>query len=183
MASTAAIVTAERFASSDFGESPTELLRGRVVYLPFTTPRVGQICTRVAQLLGSYLEAHDIGRVVVGGTAVLTGRNPDTVRGADVAYYSYEKIAKGPLPGDYILDVPKLIFEVLSPSDRWSDVQEKVDEYLEAGVTAVCVVDYQHGSVHVFRSSQPKQTFKADDSFSLPDVLDEFTLSVDRFFQ
>ena len=93
------------------------------------------------------------------------------------------RVAKGPLPWDYLPVAPDLVFEVLSPTDRWSDVQVKVAEYLEVGVRAVCVVDDDTRSVHVFRDDQPTRVFKAGDEFSLPDILGDFCVKVQRFFE
>jgi Uma2 family endonuclease len=45
-------------------------------------------------------------------------------------------------PADEIVVVaPLLCIEVLSPEDRMSEIQEKVDEYLDMGVDSVWVVD------------------------------------------
>ena len=45
-------------------------------------------------------------------------------------------------PADEIVRVaPLLCIEVLSPDDRMSDIQEKVDEYLDMGVDSVWVID------------------------------------------
>jgi Uma2 family endonuclease len=76
-----------------------------------------------------------------------------------------------------------LVFEVISSSDRWSDVQLKVAEYLNVGVTAVCVVDDATRSVHVFRLDQPLQISKAADEFSLPEILSDFRVEVRRIFE
>ena len=114
---------------------------------------------------------------------MVTERDPDTVRGPDVSYYSFERVPKGPLPAG-LLDVsPDVVFEVLSPSDRWSEVQVKVAEYLDAGVRAVCIADDETRSVHVFRPDKPVQVFKADDEFSLPEILGDLRLKVQRFFE
>jgi Uma2 family endonuclease len=120
---------------------------------------------------------------VSNDAGIITERDPDSVRGADIAYYSFERVPKGPLPEGLLSTAPELVFEVLSPSDRWSDVQVKVAAYLEVGVTAVCVVDDDTRSVHVFRPDQPMRVFKTAEEFSLPDVLGEFRVKVERFFE
>jgi Uma2 family endonuclease len=129
------------------------------------------------------LDAHPIGRALSNDSGIVTERDPDTVRGADIAYYSFERVPKGPLPAGLLDIAADLVFEVLSPSDRWSEVQVKVAEYLDAGVRAVCVVDDDTRSVHVFRSDKPLQVFKAADEFALPEILSEFCVKVERFFE
>jgi hypothetical protein len=63
--------------------------------------------------LGGHLDRHDTGRLVGNDSGVVTEHEPDTVRGADVAYYSYERIPRGPLPrGRYLTVMPELVFEV-----------------------------------------------------------------------
>ena len=45
---------------------------------------------------------------------------------------------------EHVLDSPPLItIEILSPDDRWSDLQEKIDEYLAFGVEHIWVFDPQ----------------------------------------
>ena len=66
-----------------------------------------------------------LGHVLVGEVGIYTNRNPDTVRGADVAYISKDRLAQ--TQSQSYLDVaPELIVEVLSPGDSWSEVIEKV---------------------------------------------------------
>jgi Uma2 family endonuclease len=184
MAIGTALMTAEEYiALPDSFDGPTELVRGVLVKMPPASPRHGQICARIVYFLQRFLEDHDIGHVLSNDSGTVTERDPDTVRGPDVSYYSFERVPKGPLP-DGLLDVsPDLVFEVLSPSDRWSDVQTKVAEYLDAGVRAVCIADDDTRSIHVFRLDQPMQVFKANDEFVLPEILGDFRLQVQRFFE
>jgi Uma2 family endonuclease len=177
-------MTAEEYmALPDSFDGPTELVKGVIVTMPPARPRHGQICFRIAHLLGIYLDKNPIGQVLTNDASMLTERSPDTVRGPDVSYYSYDRVPKGPLPAG-LLDVsPELVFEVLSPSDRWSDVQVKVAEYLLVGVKVVCVVDDDTRSIHAFRSDQPMRVFKSADEFILPDVLSDFRVTIARFFE
>jgi Uma2 family endonuclease len=177
-------MTAEEYADlPDPHGYPTELVKGVLITMAPPRPRHGEICLQIGHLLRIYLDAHPIGRALSNDSGIVTERDPDTVRGADIAYYSFERVPKGPLPAGLLDIAADLVFEVLSPSDRWSEVQVKVAEYLDAGVRAVCVVDDDTRSVHVFRSDKPLQVFKAADEFALPEILSEFCVKVERFFE
>jgi len=184
MATGTSLMTAEDYADlPDPHGYPTELVKGVLITMAPPRPRHGEICLQIGHLLRIYLDDHPIGRATSNDSGVITERDPDTVRGADIAYYSFERVPKGPLPAGLLGVAPDLVFEVLSPSDRWSDVQVKVAECLDVGVRAVCVVDDDTRSVHVFRPDQPMLVFKAADEFALPDILGAFRVPVERFFE
>src|SRR3972149_1375349 len=184
MATGTSLMTAEEYADlPDPHGYPTELVKGVLMTMAPPRPRHGEICLQIGHLLRSYLDDHPVGRALSNDSGVITERDPDTVRGADIAYYSFERVPKGPLPAGLLDVAPDLVFEVLSPTDRWSEVQVKVAEYLDVGVRAVCVVDYDTPFIHVFRPDQPMRVFKAADEFSLPDVLGDFRVKVTRFFE
>jgi Uma2 family endonuclease len=177
------LLTAEEYAKLPDTGVPTELVRGRVVEMNVSAPRHGEICSKVARLVGNYADNHGLRGVVVGHSGVITGRNPDTVRGADVAYYSYTRVPRGPLPAGYLDVVPELVFEVRSPTDRWSHLFAKAGEYLEAGVTVVCILDQMSERVLVCRAEEPPLTLQRDEELHLPDVLGDFRVPVRRFFE
>src|SRR5207244_1669587 len=128
------LLTAEEFARLPDRGRPTELVRGRIVEMNVPFPRHGQVCGQTAYLLKDYLRTDDRGQVVTNDSGVITERDPDTVRGGDVCFYSYTRVPKGPLPQGYLSVVPDAVFEVRSPDDRWSKITAKVAEYLNAGV-------------------------------------------------
>ncbi len=178
-----ALLTVEDYlALPDDGRS-YELVRGRRVPVNMPKLRHGQVCVKTIRLVGKYLDADDRGHLVSNDTGVVTERDPDTVRGADVAFYSYERVPRGPLPREYLDVTPDLIFEVRSPGDRWGKILTKVGEYLEAGVTVVCVLDEITETAHVYRPDQVVQVFTADQELTLPDVLPGFAVTVQRFFE
>src|SRR5262249_12022947 len=113
----------------------------------------------------------------------ITERDPDTVRGADVAFYSYAKVAKGPIAKGYLAVPPDLVVEVRSPDDRWGEFLTKVDEYLQAGVTVVIVLDPEPETAQVFRSDQARQRWGSDDELMVAAPLGEFRVAVRRFFE
>jgi Uma2 family endonuclease len=82
-------------------------------------------------------------------------------------------------PADEIVTVaPLLCIEVLSPDDRMSDTQEKVDEYLDMGVDSVWVIDPRRRKAFQtdVRSLQPVEILTVPDTriaIPLSDVFEE----------
>ena len=177
------LMTAEEYARRPDPGHPEELVRGRIVPLAQPDRRHGQICTHVICLLGRFLDVHDLGHVLSNDAGVITERDPDTVRGADVAFYSYNRLPKGPLPADCGPEVPELVVEVRSPSDRWPKIIAKVAEYLNAGVTVVVVLDDESRTAILYFADRPSLTLKPDDELTVPEILPGFAVAVRRFFE
>jgi Uma2 family endonuclease len=182
VATTEALLTAEEYLRLPDNGQPTELVRGRIVPMNMPKPRHGEICVQAAYLLRRFLDDNDLGRVVGNDAGILTRRGPDTVRGADIAFYSFAKVPKGPLPNDYLPVPPEVVFEVRSPGDRWSEIHAKVGEYLTAGVQVVCVLDDQTETAHVFPADDTPRTYTGEQELVLPGVLAGFRVAVRRFF-
>jgi len=98
MATTESLMTIEQFAQMPDCGRPTELVRGRILGMNPLGPRHGQICRTVSRIVGDYADHHELGHVLTNDSGVVTERDPDTVRGADVAFYRFEKVPKGRLP-------------------------------------------------------------------------------------
>jgi len=177
------LLTAEEYLKLPDNGRPSELVRGQVIEMNLPAPRHGKICLRIGALLTNFVESHDLGHVVGNDSAIVTTRNPDSVRGADVAYYSYNRLRKGRLPDGYLTVVPELVVEVLSPDDRWSDVHTKTAEYLKAGVSIVCVVDPKTESVQVSYPDEPSRTFAKDAELTFPEILFDFRVRVAKLFE
>jgi Uma2 family endonuclease len=180
--STPALMTAEEYARRPDPGHPEELVRGKVVAMPQPNRRHGQICSKVDRIFGNFVEAHDLGHVLSNDAGVITERGPDTVRGADVAFYSYERLPRGPLAPSYGPEVPELVVEVVSPSDRWPKVLAKVAEYLEAGVRVVIVLDEPPATARVFHADGATRELGADDLLTVDDLLPGFSVPVRSFF-
>jgi Uma2 family endonuclease len=180
---TPGLLTAEEFARRPDPGRPEELVRGRVVPMPMPKPRHGEICGKSVRIFGNWVDDHDLGRVLSNDAGVITERGPDTVRGADVSFYSFARVPKGPLPDRYLDTPPELIVEVLSPNDRWPKVLAKVAEYLDAGTVVVLVLDDQRRMAHEYRADGTTRLYGADDDLTLPDLLGEFRVRVGLFFE
>jgi Uma2 family endonuclease len=178
-----ALVTAEEFGKRPDPGYPEELVQGRVVCMPPPDRKHGFVCGNAAQIFGPFVKERDLGRVMSNDSGVITERNPDTVRGADVAYYSYSRLPRGPLPTGYGPEVPELVVEVRSAGDRWLEIHEKVAEYLAAGVLFVVVLDPEPQTAHMFGADVPPRMLESDDELTVPTLLEGFGVRVGRFFE
>ena len=72
--------------------------------------------------------------------------------------------------------------EVVSPSDRESELIKKINEYLEAGTRLVWAVFPQVKQVHVYRGPTAITVLKIGDVLRGEDVLPGFSLPVEKIF-
>ncbi len=183
MATVQSLVTAEDFARLPETGVPMELVRGEVVAMNMPSFRHGEVCAAISHCVRTHVLARNLGRVLTNDSGVITHRNPDSVRGADIAFYSYAAVPKGEHPWLYAAKPPELVFEVKSRDDRWARIHEKVAEYLDAGVCAVCVADPETETVTVHHAERPVQSLTAVDELTFPEILGDFRVVVSEFFQ
>jgi Uma2 family endonuclease len=175
------LLTAEEYLHLPDDGMPTELVRGRRVEMnrPFTDH--GYRMIEIASILRDYARINNLGRVVGGDAGVVTRRNPDTVRGPDIAFYSYGRVPEGPTPKGY-WPTPELVVEILSPTDRSQDIDLKVSEYLDAGILCVLVIDPTACQVQVYTPNALVQLFSAAQTLTLSAGLPGFTVPVQKLF-
>ncbi len=177
------LLTAEEFAARPDPGYPEELVRGRIIRMPPPRIRHGQICFQAAFLLGLFVKERGLGHVLTNDSGVVTERDPDSVRGPDVSYYSYERLPQGPLPSIYATKSPELVIEVRSPAERWPKTLAKVAEYLEAGTNVVVVLDDEGDIAHVYEANGDNRMLHSEEDLVLPSVLPDFRVRVGCFFE
>lgn len=183
MATVTRLITAEEYARLPDRGVPTELVDGEVVEMNMPLPRHGEVCVNIAFLLREFLKGRNLGRVIGNDGGIITKRNPDSVRGGDVWFISFQKFPKGPLPNHYLPVPPDIVFEVLSRDDRWPRLYAKVAEYLEAGVPVVCVVDPRDETVRLYFANDPEVILTSADELTFPNQLPGFAVLVQHLFE
>ena len=177
------LITADDFLTwPDEPGCRQELIRGEVVTMTLPGGEHGEIALQIAHLILAHVKPLKLGKVYAAETGFIVERDPDTVRGADVAYYSYARLPKGPLPAGYGPEVPELVIEVRSTSDSWRDILVKVGEYLAAGVLKVIVLDPRSRKAHIYSADEEPEVLGPEDELTVPELLGEFQVAVHRFF-
>jgi Uma2 family endonuclease len=116
-------------------------------------------------------------------------RNPLRIRQPDVLFVSVERSGfsrRRDLRGVARLEVPpELVVEILSDSDRWAVLDEKLTDYRNVGVTEAWMVDPEAETVRVLLLSLEGDTevgiFGAGETVR-SQVLPDLNLSVDDIF-
>ena len=177
-------LSAEQFYALPDDGYRYELIRGLLVSEPVPGRSHGQTLARVAEILRGFARKTGAGTVYAGDSGFVLARQPDTVRGPDVAYVSAEREHQAPSPQEspYFPGAPDLAVEVRSPSDRTNEVLGKVSDYLAAGSRLVWVVDPAHFEVQVFRSLLKPLTLSVADNLDGGDVLPGFSVRVSELF-
>ena len=183
MAPTNALLTADDYFRLPNLGRPTELVRGKVVTADMPGAMHGWVSAQIAFALMSFNERQRLGHVLMNNSGVVTTRNPDSVRGPDVAFYSYDRLPSDRLPVGYPDQPPELVFEVLSPSDRSSELKQKAVEYLDAGVRCVCIIDPAQETVVLYNQDRPPETLAGEALFEVANILPGFSVPIRRFFE
>lgn len=176
------LLTAEEFAGlpDPNDGSKQELVHGEIVTMPPPAIRHGMLQTNMAILLGMFVKPNGLGTVVTESGTV-TDRDPDTVRGPDVSFYSLAGMPE--IPNGYHHARPELVVEILSPGDRRKTVRAKILEYLDAGVRLVWLVDPEARTVTVYHGTMRGVELGEGDRLDGVDALPGFTCAVADVFK
>jgi Uma2 family endonuclease len=129
-----------------------------------------------------YAKERGLGKVFIGDAGVFMQRDPDTVRGPDVLFVRTSRLPPREALKSYFEIPPDLCVEVVSPTDRWSKITEKVDMFLAFGVILVWVIDPQTRTAHVYRKGREVRVVLSTESLDGEDVLPGFALPLAELF-
>jgi Uma2 family endonuclease len=158
-----------------------ELYRGEVEEVSRPGERHGVVCANVVGKLHHYKQQTKRGYVLCNDPGVILERDPDTVRGPDVAYFPKRKRYEDMNP-KFIEDPPALVVEVLFPNDRIGKVTRRVAEFLRAGVRLVWLLDPEACDVTVYPAGKPSYVVEPKGEITGDDVLEGFRCAIAEFF-
>ncbi len=176
-------VTAEELLKMPDDGMRTELVRGEVRRMAPAGNVHGRIAIKVGGRLFQYVEDNGLGTVYAAETGFKISNDPDTVRAPDVAFVSRDRVEEvGEVEG-FWPGAPDLTVEVVSPNDLYTEVEEKVLSWLEAGSRMVVVVDPRNRTVSVRRRQDEVQILMEHDTLDGGDVVPGWELPVADVFR
>ena len=159
-----------------------ELIEGELIKMTPAGHEHGGIAANLSTPLDQHVRANKLGKVYIADAGFKLASDPDSVRAADVAFVSRDRVeavgrGKGFWPG-----APDLAVEVISPNDLYTDVEQKVFHWLTAGTRMVIVVNPRRRSATVYRSVDEVEVLSEDDTIDGGDVVPGWTMSVRDLF-
>jgi Uma2 family endonuclease len=171
------VMTAEELIRLPRGRWRYELVRGELREMTPAGHLHGKIAADVLSRMAVFVREHQLGVTYAAETGFYLRRNPDTVRAADASFVGAARLASMTLsPDGYFPGAPDLAIEVISPSDTYSEVDEKVGEWLDAGCLAVVILDPRRKTGTVHRPGGDPVRLAETDVLSLPDLLPGWSL-------
>jgi Uma2 family endonuclease len=142
-----------------------------------------RIGASVAVLLMAHCDANGLGWVVGAGASYQCFADaPHKVRKPDASFIRLERMPPGEEPEGHCRIAPDLAVEVISPNDLYDAVENKVEEYLTAGVRLMWVVNPSTRTVRVNRADGTETRLRQTDELSGEDVVPGFRCRVSELF-
>ena len=144
-----------------------ELQAGLLIAEPQPFPRHAQLQARLTRILGEFVDKHGLGVVLTEGGFLLS-RNPDTVRGPDVAFVRADRFdaAEGPVMAMSARELPTIVPgrapsasaaapPILIEAASWLNQREKPSQPVRVTVTGRNYEEAQALADFVIRSMAP----------------------------
>ena len=159
-----------------------ELVKGELRKISPAGHKHGRIVMNISLPLGVHVKSNQLGVVFAAETGFKLSSDPDTVRAPDVAFVRQERLAEGEEVEGFWPGAPDLAVEVISPADTYFAVEEKVQDWLNAGTRMVIVVEPQTRLIKVYRSQEDVTILTEKDSLDGDDVVPGWQLPVREIF-
>ena len=182
MSTTSTLVTADELFVMPHDGFRHELVKGELRRMPPAGSEHGAVAVNITIVIAQFVKAHGLGVVFGAETGFKIASEPDTVRAPDLAFIRRERIPEEGLPREFWPGPPDLAVEVISPSDTYTEVEEKVSDWLSAGTRMVLVLNPRTRTVTVYTSHTDVVRLTASDMLNGGEVLPGFTCRVAELF-
>lgn len=159
-----------------------ELVKGELKKMSPAGIEHGAVAVNLTIILGQHVKANQLGIVCAAETGFKIATDPDTVLAPDISFVRRERIPESGLPKAFWPGAPDLAVEVVSPGDARKEVAKKAEDWLEAGASAVWVVNPKQRTVTVHRPQAEANTLGEDDELDGQDVVPGFRCRVAEIF-
>jgi len=181
--SVTAVLTSDQFSAlpDQFDKNGNrirqELISGELVEMPPSFELHNVVKGNIVEVLITFVLAHpELGLKVISEMAFVVTRNDTFVPDASVIC----KACLSPRKQKYTPGAPEFAIEVVSPSDKATHLESKVDIYLQGGSKTVWVVSPDSRSVVIY-SGDSSYELKSDQVIG-DALLPGFSAPVSRFF-
>ncbi|MAS32372.1 MAG: hypothetical protein CL610_00100 [Anaerolineaceae bacterium] len=184
-------LTLDQFVEHYGEQGPFEYIDGEMIPVAPQVSGSGYTGGKFYRVLSTHVETQQVGIVFIETPFVLTLDKSRWVTGSrvpDVMYYSAERFRQ--FQAEYpdwesipVVGAPDFVAEVVSPTDGFSDVSQKVAHYLADGVNMVWLLDWQQKAIQVhLPETNHITTFNINDHIRADPVIPGFEIQLLQLF-
>ena len=161
-----------------------ELVDGKPVPVTPASRIHGRLTAEIARVLQNYvLEEGLDGEVLVDAGFILgLRRDPERIRGPDVSYVPQAKLDQNPNPERLLRCVPDLAIEIDLTSGKNPGGQQRIIDYVEAGVRLVWAIDPHSRTATVYHPDGSARLVRTHEALDGEDVVPGFRLELNELF-
>lgn len=142
------------------------------------------VAVRLLWHMGNVVIPQDLGFLAgAQGSYQCFPGDPRKVRIPDISFVRKDRMSSGSLPEGHCRTVPDLVVEIISPNDLFSEVSDKIDDFLGAGVHLVWVVNPRNRTIQIYRADGPVDLLRPGDTLDGGDILPGFRCEVAGIFE
>jgi Uma2 family endonuclease len=183
------LMTIEDFIEQ-FDQQPFELIDGERLILSPTMYDHGSVQSNLLVALAAVVVPGNLGKLFTDTPFVLQ-YDSQWVKGSrvpDLMFYGAERLteyhkSEPEYRAKPLVLVPDLVVEIVSPTDKFSAVSQKIQNYLRDGVRLVWVFDLARKVILVYQSGKSDVELSDDDLLTGGDVIPGFAITVSSLFE
>ena len=160
-----------------------ELIRGKLRKRLPAGQNHGRYAMNIGLSLGGYAKANRLGKSYIADTGYILATDPDHVLALDFAFISNERLNEIGESDGFAQGAPDIAVEVISPNDRYTEVEEKVEDWLNAGCRAVIIVNSRRQTVNLHRSPTDVTTLTKSDTLEISDIVPGWRMPIEAIFE
>lgn len=172
-----------------FAQQPFEYINGEIREMAPTKKQHTMISRRVFGALYFFQHREETIEVFYETTYILKdisdwvggSRVPDIMAYTKERFDKYEADNPDSDSKPFVL-IPDFVVEIISPTDKYTEVSEKIDVYIGDGVKLIWVVDPKQKIVTVYTGDDTATIFRSGGTLTGGDVFADFELTVDAIF-
>lgn len=176
------VVTADQLWRMPNDGQRRELVRGEIRVMTPAGAEHGRVAMTVGMLLAGHVREHAIGVAFAAETGFVLAHDPDTVRAPDAAFVSKGRAEAVGRTTRFWPGAPDFVAEVVSPEDRFSEVEDKALMWLHAGAIAVLVLDPARHTATTYRGAGEVRVHAESDTIDLSDAVPGWRVTVSALF-
>src|SRR3954447_12082934 len=154
-----------------------ELVDGELRKMSPSGARHGRVAAEIVGSLVAHTKRQRTGAIYSSKTGFRISRQPDTVRAPDAAFVRSERVTD---TVGFFDGPPDAAFEVVSPGDTYTEIEEKTQSWLRAGTKVVVIVDPRTKSARIHRTGSSSS---AEDVIEMDDVIPGWRLPLAELFE